>query len=199
MDGYVSETARLHFQDALGRPVAVYCQRQYPVRNASGVGMLHCVGGSQTIHPADLEFWNAEGHASASFDWQLGPVAEHSVDAATRFPDGVVAQHATTEKLENAVMPVTILCGRVVLDWLSQAPGVNPQKLGVCGISWGGYLSWLLAAYDARVRLIVPVFGCGGTFAEGRDSAVHGPSVRQAWKAYWEPQKLAVRVQIPVC
>jgi hypothetical protein len=196
-NGWVSETARLHFLDAFNRPVAVYCQRQYPIHEASGVGMLHCVGGAQTINPQDLDFWNAEGHAAASFDWQIGEVAGRT--AKTNFPCGVRAQHEPTDKPEHAVMPIAISCGRAVLDWLSRSPGVDPEKLGVCGISWGGYLTWLLAAYDERIRIIVPAFGCGGTLAGKRAPSNHGRLVQQVWLDFWEPQHLAQKVKVPVC
>lgn len=197
--GIFIETARLHFSDDLGRPVDVFCQRQYPLQNANGAAILHCVGGGQTVNPADLDFWNVDGYAAASFDWQIGAGMSGSSEMTTRFPAGVVAQHEATETLENAVMPIAILCGRVALAWLAHTPGVDPERLGVCGISWGGYLTWLLAAYDERVRVIVPAFGCGGTFAKGRSQSGHGAAVREAWASSWEPQNLAERVRIPVC
>lgn len=48
------------------------------------------------------------------------------------------------------------------IDLLTQMPEVNPEKIGVTGISGGGALSWYTAAADPRVKAVAPVCG-GGT------------------------------------
>ena len=45
------------------------------------------------------------------------------------------------------------------LDLLSQRPEVNPDKLGVTGISGGGSQSWFIAAADPRIKAAAPVCG----------------------------------------
>ncbi len=45
------------------------------------------------------------------------------------------------------------------LDLLTQRPEVNPEKLGVTGISGGGAQSWFIAAIDPRVKAVAPVCG----------------------------------------
>jgi len=40
-------------------------------------------------------------------------------------------------------------------------PEVDPDRVGITGISWGGYLTSLVAGVDPRFRLAVPVYGCG--------------------------------------
>lgn len=45
------------------------------------------------------------------------------------------------------------------LDLLSERPEVDPEKLGVTGISGGGAMSWFLAAVDPRVKAAAPVCG----------------------------------------
>ena len=44
-------------------------------------------------------------------------------------------------------------CGRL--------PGVDPDRIGVTGISWGGYLTCIVAGVDPRFRFAAPVYGCG--------------------------------------
>ncbi|MEN8203014.1 MAG: hypothetical protein ABFS28_10490 [Bacteroidota bacterium] len=45
------------------------------------------------------------------------------------------------------------------LDLLSERPEVDPERLGVTGISGGGSQSWYVAAADPRVRAAAPVCG----------------------------------------
>ena len=40
-------------------------------------------------------------------------------------------------------------------------PQVDPQRTGITGISWGGYLTCITAGVDPRFRFAVPQYGCG--------------------------------------
>jgi hypothetical protein len=40
-------------------------------------------------------------------------------------------------------------------------PEVDAGRVGVTGISWGGYLTCLVAGLDGRLKVAVPVYGCG--------------------------------------
>lgn len=47
------------------------------------------------------------------------------------------------------------------IDLLTQRPEVDPEKIGVTGISGGGAQSWYIAAADSRVKAAAPVCGAG--------------------------------------
>jgi hypothetical protein len=53
------------------------------------------------------------------------------------------------------------LVSRRALTLLARHPQVDPQRLGVFGISVGGSLTWMIAATDKRVKAAVPIYGCG--------------------------------------
>jgi len=44
---------------------------------------------------------------------------------------------------------------------LASRPEVDPERIGITGISWGGYLTCIVAGLDDRLKLAVPVYGCG--------------------------------------
>ena len=52
------------------------------------------------------------------------------------------------------------------LDLLSERPEVDPERLGVTGISGGGSQSWYIAAADPRVKAVAPV--CGASTLEAQ-------------------------------
>lgn len=59
-----------------------------------------------------------------------------------------------------------VLDARRGLDYLSRRPDIDPQRLGVSGISLGGILSGLVAGVDSRVKVVLTADG-GSDFARG--------------------------------
>lgn len=52
-----------------------------------------------------------------------------------------------------------VLDNRRALDWLEKRSDVDPQRMGVAGISLGGMLAPLIAGVDHRARVLVTVVG----------------------------------------
>lgn len=52
------------------------------------------------------------------------------------------------------------------LDLLSERPEVDPERMGVTGISGGGSQSWYIAAADTRIKAVAPV--CGASTLEAQ-------------------------------
>lgn len=44
---------------------------------------------------------------------------------------------------------------------LASRPEVDKGRIGITGISWGGYLTCIVAGIDDRLKCAVPVYGCG--------------------------------------
>ena len=59
-----------------------------------------------------------------------------------------------------------VLDARRGLDYLSRRPDIDPNRLGVSGISLGGILSGLVAGVDPRVKVVMTADG-GADFARG--------------------------------
>ena len=66
---------------------------------------------------------------------------------------------------------------------------VDPDRTGVTGISWGGYLTCIVAGVDSRFKLAVPVYGCGfyrqTVFKD--QLAKLSPEQADRWMAWWDP------------
>lgn len=69
---------------------------------------------------------------------------------------------------------VELLNGIRGLDLLVQRPDVDPERLGVTGISGGGAVSWYVAAGDARIKVAAPVCGTATLASHIHDRTIDG-------------------------
>ncbi|MEX0883813.1 MAG: prolyl oligopeptidase family serine peptidase [Cyclobacteriaceae bacterium] len=80
-------------------------------------------------------------------------------------------------------------------------PEVNPDRTAITGISWGGYLTNLVAGVDHRFRAAVPVYGCG-FLQEGsawdRQFDSLGSAGTQRWVALWDPSSYVANAKVPM-
>jgi cephalosporin-C deacetylase-like acetyl esterase len=60
------------------------------------------------------------------------------------------------------------------LDLLASRPEVDPEKMGVTGISGGGSQSWYIAAADPRIKAVAPVCGASTLKAQIGQRTVDG-------------------------
>ncbi len=67
-----------------------------------------------------------------------------------------------------------VWCAMRALDYLSTRPDVDPERMGVTGLSGGGAISWFLGAADERVKVVVPVCQTGTVEHVVTDRAVDG-------------------------
>ena len=90
--------------------------------------------------------------------------------------------------------------GPPALTALERMPEVDPQRLGIFGISVGGSLVWYVAGTDDRVKAACAVYGCGwntypkSVYAE--DSKKDDPSTI-LWRKTMEPEAYAPLITRP--
>lgn len=197
-EGFEVDAAFLEFTDVHGRACSVYAEQILLPEGAPAI--VHCPGGGQTVNRADLIDWAHKGFGCVSFDWQIGDFAHHDPQRKSRWPEGVVGQNHYIEREEEAILPLAIAAAGVCIDWLLQTDRVQAKALGVVGISWGGYLAWLVAAYEPRVAAAVPVYGCGGHFDPRHPAPISlGCDMHRRWQQDWDPFSIARRQTKPVC
>lgn len=112
-------------------------------------------------HPAILLLHGSGGAVT----WWLDRFAP----ALTRFGVALYAPHyfdktgtgrATAEMiLDGQHFPAWLAALRDAVEHLRSRPGVDPQRIGVLGISLGGYLAVALGLSDPKLRLIIELSG----------------------------------------
>lgn len=161
-----------------------------------GVVLVH--GGGATALADWVRLWNSRGYAAISMDtcgkipcWAPNP-------HYNSWPAHEFAGPHGWGRMEEAALPpqeqwpfhavCAVIAGHSLLRSL---PGVDPNRIGITGISWGGVLTCMAAGLDDRLRFAIPVYGCG--FFHERSSGLCYESttadsdLRDKWFSLWDP------------
>lgn len=190
-------------------------------RNLPGVVLIH--GGGGTAFAEWVWLWAKRGYAAIAMDLsgrrpsapefdpetgQLIVVKDQRRIQRTRLErGGPEADH--TAKFTNAG-------GDLSDDWqvhavaavirahslLRSFPEVDAERTAVTGISWGGYLTCLVASIDDRFKAAVPVYGCGflydGESVQRRFIDQLEPAKRREWIRLYDPCAWLPRCRVPI-
>lgn len=184
------------------RPTRVFAWYGRPKGDGPFPGVVLVHGGGGKAFREWAQHWAERGYAALAMD-----LAGHGPNG--RLPDGGPEQgddtkfrdfDATTMRdmwTYHAV--AAVLRGHSLL---AAQPGVDRDRIGVTGISWGGYLTCIVAGIDARVKGAVPVYGCG-FLAENsvwREPRFQPMSVEQRarWLQHFDPAQYLAGVSCPI-
>ncbi len=85
---------------------------------------------------------------------------------------------------------------------LRSLPEVDPDRTGITGISWGGYLTCMVAGIDARFKVAVPVYGCGflgdNSVWKDKSLAAMTPAARELWLRLFDPSQYVGGARCPI-
>ncbi|MEZ5329131.1 MAG: prolyl oligopeptidase family serine peptidase [Verrucomicrobiales bacterium] len=79
---------------------------------------------------------------------------------------------------------------------------VDAERIGITGISWGGYLTCLVSGIDERLKVSVPVYGCGflhknSVWLESRFARM-SQEQRELWVSCFDPSRYLAGVTCPI-
>jgi hypothetical protein len=85
---------------------------------------------------------------------------------------------------------------------LASLPEVDRPRIGITGISWGGYLTCIVAGLDDRLKVAVPVYGCGflGDNSVWKDKSLAAltSEARERWLRDFDPSQYLGGVNCPI-
>lgn len=156
------------------------------------VPAMVCVhGGLGAAFRSWVDEWVQRGYAAIAMDLngcganraplsRRGPAMEDSVifDPTDRWTDRWT-YHAVSSVLRSHSL-------------LRSLPAVDPARIGITGVSWGGYLTCLAASLDPRLACAIPIYGCGFLLANSALAwmtrfAAMTPVQRLAWHNQCDP------------
>jgi dienelactone hydrolase len=167
----------------------------YLGRPATGNGpfpaMVLVHGGGGKAFRDWAEHWANRGYVALAMDTAgcgpNGPLPDGGPDQSdnTKFrdyTDGEARDMWTYHAVSAVIRGVSLLAA---------LPEVDRRRIGITGISWGGYLTCIVAGLDDRLKVAVPVYGCGflgdDSFWKATSLATMRPDSRDRWLRDFDP------------
>lgn len=211
---YKAIGVKLLFYDGVpyqGKPTRVFACYNLPESKdgakVPGIVLVH--GGGGSAFPYWVRLWNSRGYAAIAMD-TCGSVERHIAKHEGKgHPQHKWAGPKGWGGFDQLETPITdqwtyhavaaIVKGHSLLRSM---PGVDPDRIGITGISWGGILTCITTAIDDRFKFSIPVYGCGFL---GEDSAwkstqfvKSGMEKRDLWLSLWDPSNYLPHTTTPM-
>jgi dienelactone hydrolase len=192
-----------------GQPTRVFAYSGVPKEAAEpgkkfpAMVLIH--GGGGTAFDRWVKLWNSRGYAAIAMDL-CGCVPVRTENKWQRHehggPPGWDASFSQLdEPIEDQWTYHAVSAVALAHSLLRSYPEVDAERIGVTGISWGGYLTSIVAGVDHRFKFAVPVYGCGYL---GDNSAwllsfeKLGKEKAGLWLQQWDPSSYLGQAKMPI-
>ena len=195
-------------EECEGRPARVFAYLGFP-EGASAQdpvpGMVLVHGGGCHAWAEWVQYWVNNGYAAISMDGfaQVYTGPDHSYDHEASHWTVDPASHLPMDNFTTADKPFQeqwfyYFIADILLsnDILRADERVIADKIGITGISWGGFASSIAICYDDRFAFAAPVYGSGfqDVSRTPNGQVFRGAGVSDVWDA----KNLLGEVQMPV-
>lgn len=186
-----------------GKPTRVFAYYACPEKADGplpGMVLVHGGGGTAFAEWADL--WAKRGYAALAMDFSgSGPERKRLADGgpnqshAEKFHDFT---KDTVDTMWTYHAVAAVVRGHSLLASMDE---VDADRIGITGISWGGYLTCIVTGIDDRLKVSVPVYGCG--FLQENSCWLSefeklGPEMTQRWVEFWDPSTYLPGASCPI-
>ena len=186
-----------------GKPTRVFAYYARPEKLDGKLPAMVCVhGGGGKAFAEWATLWAQRGYVALAMDLAgVGPDGKRLPDGGPgqgdtekfrAFTDAEAKEMWTYHAVAAVIRGHSLLAGR---------PEVDAGRIGITGISWGGYLTCIVSGLDDRLKVSVPVYGCGflhensawlGQFAK------LGPEQSAHWVKFFDPSIYLPGVSCPI-
>jgi dienelactone hydrolase len=197
-----------------GKPTRVFAWVGFP-ENATGrvPGMVLVHGGGGSAFAEWVRLWTSRGYAAIAMDLNgRVPIKsgarwtphEHAGPAGIpRYVDEKTDRNSFSDPPDpiGDSWPYHAVAAVLLSHSLLRSfPNVDPNRIGLTGISWGGWLAALVSGVDHRFAAASPVYGCG-FIHEGSKWLELGsldPRRDRVWVERWEPSHYLPNAKLPM-
>ncbi|MCX7385678.1 MAG: acetylxylan esterase [Planctomycetales bacterium] len=195
-----------------GKPTRIFAYYGVPAHPAGAnagqhkfPAMVLIHGGGGTAFERWVKLWNSRGYAAIAMDLcGCVPVRTDGNWQRHEFggPPGWDASFSQLDDTLHDQWTFHAVSAVALGHSLIRAyPEVDADRIGVTGISWGGYLTSIVAGVDHRFKFAVPVYGCGylGDNSVWLPSFERlGPEKSALWLKQWDPAQYLGAVRMPM-
>lgn len=196
------------FYDALpyeGKPTRVFAYLAVPDVPAGEKlpAMVLVHGGGGTAFHEWAKIWYDQGYAAIAMDLE-GQLPQNDFPNRPRHAFSGPARTGMfddVDKPRNEQWMYHAVADIMLANSLLRAlPEVDPARIGLTGISWGGVLSSLTAGVDERFVFAAPVYGCGYLYDSKGYFNRMGATDEAALelRKYWDPARYFTDALMPM-
>ena len=185
-----------------GKPTRVFAYFAKPEGDGPFPGVVLVHGGGGQAFREWAELWAKRGYAAMAPDLAgCGPERKRLPDGGPDQGHGPKFQDFNHDDYRKMWTYHSVAAVIRAHSLLASRGDVNADRIGITGISWGGYLTCIVAGLDDRLKAAVPVYGCGFL---GDDKAwmsifdAMSPELRKRWLAYFDPSQYLPGVKCPI-
>lgn len=171
-----------------------------PVNKAPAIVLVH--GGLGTAYPEWVRMWIRRGYAAICVDTCGALPIRTAEDKWMSNPEGGPRGWGRVECAEEPVRDQWVYHAVAAVirshSFLRSLPNVDAGKIGVTGVSWGGFLTCILAAVDTRFAYAVPVYGCGFNYERPQWIEKNDPALLKKWAELWDASLYLPEAKCPM-
>ena len=193
-------------EPAAGRPTRVFAYLGRPpaatARPLPAVVLVH--GGGGQAFRAWAERWAERGYVALAMDLSgNGPGKVRLPDGGPSLGNPNIFLAADRDADFRAGWTYHAVAAAIRGGSLLAAlPEVDATRIGITGISWGGYATCIAAALDPRFKVAVPVYGCGylqdSSYWKADLLDPLPPDRRARWVRLYDPSSYLAGVRSPI-
>ncbi len=205
-DGFEVDGLKAIYYDGLswkGKPTRVFAWVGLPKAEGKVPAMVLVHGGGGTAFSDWAKLWTGRGYAAIAMDL-CGALPRKSGKGWERHEQGGPPGWGGFDQIDGAENDQWTYhaVADVVLahSLLRSFPEIDPERIGITGISWGGYLTCISASVDSRFKFAAPVYGCGflGDDSVWLDTfAKMGKEKAERWLKLWDPSQYLRQAKMP--
>jgi cephalosporin-C deacetylase-like acetyl esterase len=183
------------------KPSKIFGYFAYPrARSGKLPAILLSHGGGGTASKPRAVAWAKRGYAVLSID--LPGKGENRLHSRSTGPDMIVPILFRTQPDPSYNYLVhAVAAARNGITFLSQRKEVDPDRIGMIGLSWGGVLTLLTNGQDERLKAAVNIFGAG-YIPEGCTWADYFSALaaeeRETWQTLIDPKNFLATQHAPI-
>lgn len=188
--------------DFKGKPTKVFAWLGVPEKREDKIPAVVLVhGGGGTASKEWVKLWNDHGYAAISMSLE-GQTDQYDANKKrVRNPDGGPERSGifgdSAAPLKDQWMYQSVANVELANALLRGLPNVDPDKVGIVGVSWGGIITATVIGIDPRYAFAIPVYGCGGLDAIPNQ---YGASLANnaLYKNVWDSHLRIERAAMPI-
>jgi cephalosporin-C deacetylase-like acetyl esterase len=186
-----------------GKPTRIFAYYAKPATGDGPFPAVLCVhGGGGKAFREWAEHWAARGYCALAMDLSGNGPKGRLTDGGPDQSDDVKFQDFDEKTVKDRWTyhsVAAVLRGHNLLRTFEE---VDPKRVAVTGISWGGYLTCIIAGLDDRLAAAVPVYGCGFLHESSVWKATRFDKMtaeaRARWVAAFDPSIYLPGVKCPI-